>query len=824
MATASVRLRSVAAGWGPRTWAVLGTSIFIVAYVATYVRVISPLYVESGIANDLPPDGSIVAAVIVAAAPSLWLPLAASRPSSLGLWIVFIGGYIPSIIIPSFVLGVGWSLAPYWLALGGSFVAAVIAVRRIRLRLPSVSLSVAAYRWLLIGLGVAGAAAAIALFGVPSRLPGLDAVYDVRDEFTQALERAGRIGGYVVWWTGTAIAPMLVGYGAWRRRPLMIAGGFGLFALVYGLAAFRSILFTALVLLALIVLVRRMPRRLAAAAPVASTALIFIGVAIAATGWVIPLSLAVRRLLVVPGQVIAYYYDHFATGPHYLLSHSILGWLTDAPFTVPPPVLIGRSYFGQAQNANGNLWADGLANLGIPGLLVASAILALLLIVLDAVARGKPPVVAVAVGGLSVWSVTNSGLLTAVMTHGIALTIVLIWLLPHRRQAPDPRAWRVVHVSTVHRSDDPRILLKECASLAAAGYDVHLVGRGAAPDTLPLGVTFDGIGDARSRLARMAVLPVRALVRAWRLRAGMYHVHDPELLPVAVLLKLSGARVLYDAHEDLPRQIEYKDYLPRLLRRPLALIAAAVEQVVVRLIDGVVVATPRIGTRFPPSRTTVVQNFPLMSEFGTREPAPYAERPLTVAYVGRLTEVIGAEVMARAAAALGREDVRFILAGPVDPALADRLHALAAPAQLELPGWVGRDEVAGILGRARVGLVLFQPVGNYVEAYPTKLFEYMAGGVPSVASDFPLWRSIVGEPDAGLLVDPTDPTAVAAAIERLLADEEQAAAMGERGRRAVLERFRWDDQAARLVERYERLLGRRTLPAPTGSGALPATR
>ena len=808
MAAPSLRLRAAATGWTRRTWAVVGTSAFLVAYVATYARVISPLYVENGMANKLPGDGSLIVAVIAAAAPSIWLPLTASRPSSLGLWIVFVGGYVPSVLIPPFVLGTGWALTPYWLALSTSFIVTVVAARLLRLRLPSVTLSAAQYRWLLIGLAAAGAGSAIVLFGLPSRLPGLDAVYDVRDEFARALEGAGRLGGYAVWWTGTAIAPMLVAYGAWRRRPLMIAGGFALFALVYGLAAFRSILFTAVVLIALILLVRRMPLRLATVMSVASSALLFVGVAMAAVGWVIPLSLAVRRLLVVPGQVIAYYYDHFSVGPHYLLSHSVLGWLTDSPFSVTPPVLIGRSYFGQAQNANGNLWADGLANFGIPGLVIASLSFAVILIVLDAVARGKPPIVAVSVGGLSLWSVTNSGLLTAFLTHGIALTIVLVWLLPSRRQSADPRARRVVHISTVHRSDDPRILLKECASLAAEGYDVRLVGRGAPPSQVTPGVTFHSIGDARTRLARMVLLPARALVRAWRLKAALYHIHDPELLPIAVLLKLTGGRVLYDAHEDLPRQIEYKPYLRPAARRPVAMVAAALEHVVVRLIDGVIAATPRIGSRFPAKRVTVVQNFPLMSEFEEREIAPMAERPLVVAYVGRLTEVVGAEVMARAVALLDRDDVTFVLAGPVDPSLADRMRHLASPHRLDLPGWVGRDQVAEILGRARVGLVLFQPVGNYTEAYPTKLFEYMASAVPAVASDFPMWRTIVANAGAGLLVDPTDAQAVAHAIERLLDDDELAAAMGVRGRRAVLERFRWDDQAARLVRLYARLLRR----------------
>jgi glycosyltransferase involved in cell wall biosynthesis len=125
---------------------------------------------------------------------------------------------------------------------------------------------------------------------------------------------------------------------------------------------------------------------------------------------------------------------------------------------------------------------------------------------------------------------------------------------------------------------------------------------------------------------------------------------------------------------------------------------------------------------------------------------------------------------------------------------------------VELPGRLDRPEVMALLHDARVGLVLFQPVANYVEAYPTKLFEYMASELPVVASDFPVWREIVAEVDCGLLADPTDPIAVADAIEELLADPERAAAMGRRGRQAVLEHYRWEPQGARLLAMYSRLL------------------
>ena len=88
---------------------------------------------------------------------------------------------------------------------------------------------------------------------------------------------------------------------------------------------------------------------------------------------------------------------------------------------------------------------------------------------------------------------------------------------------------------------------------------------------------------------------------------------------------------------------------------------------------------------------------------------------------------------------------------------------------------------------------------------PIKLFEYMAAGMPVIASDFPLWREIVTDAGCGLLVNPEDAPAIAAAINRLLGDESMARQMGEAGRQAVLSRYSWSAEAQKLVALYAQL-------------------
>ena len=791
-----------------RIWRLRVGVAYVSAFILAYVLLAVPNFAYMGLVDRLARDGSFLLACAVAVAPAPWLASTARRPSDAGMWVLYLSAYVPSIIVPAFVLGGGWSLLPLWATLSASFCLVLAVLARVDLRLAAPALPPKAYGNLLLMLGAGGVAAIVWTFGVPSGIPSLGDVSEIRNEYREQLAEAGRLAGYLVWWTGAVVAPLLVAFGAWRRRPVLVIAGMAVLGIVYAATAFRSMLFLALLMIVMISLLARFRHRFGEAIGTLSVLMIAACAVAAALGWFLPASMLVRRSLIVPGQVFAYYADFFTTNPVYLLSHSLLEGVVSRPFPQTPPALIGERYFNDPLiNANGNLWADGIANFGLAGIVLASLVLAIVLVGLDAVARGKPAIVAISVGAAAVWGLTNSGLLTTIHTHGLGLTLMLIWLLPRERGEDRPApVHRVAHVTSVHRADDPRIYLKECRSLADAGHHVTLIARGEAPGDLGA-IAFHSLGDVSGRAARVVVMPWRVLRAARHIRAHLYHLHDPELLPVGMVLKLFGACVIYDAHEDLPRQIAYKPYLPSWSRSGVAMAAGVLEAISTRTFDAVVAATPRIAARFPPGQTVIVQNFPLMREFGAVPPVTYDERPPLVAYVGRVTPEVGAMVMADAARLVGsKRPVRFVIAGPIETELLTEIARRAAPAKVEMPGWLGRDEVVCLLGAARVGLVLFQPVQNYVDAYPTKLFEYMASEVPVVASDFPVWRDIVPSVDAGLLVDPTDPGAVAQAIETLLDDPGRAAAMGRRGRVAVLERYRWNEQGARLADLYCRVL------------------
>ena len=297
---------------------------------------------------------------------------------------------------------------------------------------------------------------------------------------------------------------------------------------------------------------------------------------------------------------------------------------------------------------------------------------------------------------------------------------------------------------------------------------------------------------------------IRAVAKA---RPAVAHFHDPELLPWAILLRLKGIKVVYDAHEDMPQQVKHNPGLPRLAQQTLSPFVSLAEWIGARLINGLVGPTTTITDRFPAGKTILVRNFPLLAELHTPDSTPLADRPVEFAYVGYISEVRNIFGMMRAIDLLRDRGARLRLVGTFAIEETER-RAKAMPewASVRFDGWASRRQVAQVMADARAGLVVLRPVEHEMLTLPIKLFEYMAAGLPVIASDFPVWRAIVDGAQCGLLVDPLDEQAIASAMRWMLDHPEEAEAMGRRGRAAVEQQFNWDHEASTLIAFYRKQL------------------
>jgi len=380
---------------------------------------------------------------------------------------------------------------------------------------------------------------------------------------------------------------------------------------------------------------------------------------------------------------------------------------------------------------------------------------------------------------------------------------------------------KVCILTTVHPPFDTRIFHKQAKTLVKAGYDVTLIVQHNKNEVVD-GVKIIALPKPRNRFTQMLSLTWRAFRLALRQKANIYHFHDPELLSWGALLKLTTkAKIIYDVHENVRKQILNKTWLPSWSRSFLSAAYVLVERICLPFIDEIIIAEDSYIENYQGRKNAVaLRNYPILTYLEPREDVDKTNRgaghSFKVIYVGGLTRLRGAlelvEAM-RIVKADGYEEVRLDLIGPITSLeLKRKLDTVICQHDLEghvsIPGPILHEQVHEILSQSQVGMAVLHPDPNYVDSLPTKLFEYMAAGIPVIASNFPLWKEIVEGNECGLTVDPLNPEEIAEAIEYLLNHPEEQRKMSENGRRAVLEEYNWKKEGEKLLALYAELLRR----------------
>ena len=368
---------------------------------------------------------------------------------------------------------------------------------------------------------------------------------------------------------------------------------------------------------------------------------------------------------------------------------------------------------------------------------------------------------------------------------------------------------KVCMMTTVHEPFDTRIFRKEAQSLKDAGFEVVLIAKHEKSETID-GISISGLPRPRSRFDRIFLLTWRVFFLALRKKADMYHFHDPELILIGILLKIfTKAKVIYDVHEEFPMEILSKEWLPSFSRKWVSRGVGWIEKVASNVFDAVIAATPNIASHFPDKKVTVIQNFPRLDEIGPETNIEFRNRPNRITYVGDIREVRGACEMVQAMELLPDiMNVKLYLAGRFNPpTLEMKLKNLPGWKHVEFLGWRTKKQVTKLFNTSRAGLVLLHPLPNHINALPNKLFEYMAAGLPVIASNFPLWRKIIEDNKCGILVNPKDTRSIANAIRYIIEHPEDSKKMGMRGRETVEKKYRWEIEEDKLVSLYHNLLG-----------------
>jgi len=362
---------------------------------------------------------------------------------------------------------------------------------------------------------------------------------------------------------------------------------------------------------------------------------------------------------------------------------------------------------------------------------------------------------------------------------------------------------KVVQLSSVHTTFDTRIFHKICKSLKQNGYDVDLIIQNEKNEVKD-GINIIALPKTDSKVERLLRVLPALLAKSIKYPPNtIFHFHDPEILPVAFLLKFFGYKIIYDVHEDVPKSILSKNWVPHILKKTAIQIVSWLEKKATRYFDGIVVVAENVRERLDSSKTIMVQNFPILSNYTGTDVTYNPEGHLF--YIGDITTIRGAREMIETVARIQKKrKINFLLAGRFSPPeLKDEVQRLEGWQYTNFVGWVSRQEFREYMGNAVLGFMLLYPEPNHLRSQPNKLFEYMSGGIPVISSNLPRYSEIINRHRCGLLVDPKNVNEVTKAVEWVLDHPKEASEMGKRGREAVFKYYNWENQEKILLKWYQ---------------------
>ena len=364
----------------------------------------------------------------------------------------------------------------------------------------------------------------------------------------------------------------------------------------------------------------------------------------------------------------------------------------------------------------------------------------------------------------------------------------------------------VVHMTTSHQADDVRILERECRTLAATGrYRVVLVAGGESPD-VP-GVTHVPIPPVPTdRIARIGKGAARTLRVARRLRPDLWHFHDLEALPAALLLSRRGERVIWDAHENYFEQFsgeDNKSWIPTGVRPAARSATCRLLQAVDGTSSGVVAASEGIAARYKNPSTVVVGNEARIEDFRACRPDFSHRRALFTGHV--TSSYLFPEIVDAVASIHGLE---LWVAGRQTESEALRHAERSLHGRFRHLGWLNRSELAATISLCSVGLATYAPLPTFMDpsTSPNKVFEFAAAGLPVVATPVTRVSQIIESSAGGVVAPGFSSDALATALRLVMSDPDTWSLMARSIRRWAHNNDEWESSANRLVDLYDRVL------------------
>jgi glycosyltransferase involved in cell wall biosynthesis len=366
---------------------------------------------------------------------------------------------------------------------------------------------------------------------------------------------------------------------------------------------------------------------------------------------------------------------------------------------------------------------------------------------------------------------------------------------------------KICHISTVHSVQDDRIFYKECISLKGEGYEVFLVIP-TENDKLVDGVQIKSIPFPKGRFSRLFSSQWKALRTALKTKSSIYHFHDPELMFLGVILKVLGNKVVYDVHEDLPKQILYKPWISsEFIRKVLSKLIFVFEQLSCLFFDGIISVTDDIAHKYKASKTIILRNLPIKSiaqKVVVNEGRRGSDQIVFI-YAGGLTRIRGIKEICQAMEPHQEQAKLWLLGSWESDEYKNECINSDNIDYINYLGFKTMPEVYQHIQMADVGIAMLYPIKNYVTSLPVKAFEYMALQKPLLMSDFDYWKEVFD--GSAVFADAHSVEDISDKIRELIVDEKLREKLGDYGFQRIQEELNWEKESEKMFSLYNRILG-----------------
>lgn len=362
---------------------------------------------------------------------------------------------------------------------------------------------------------------------------------------------------------------------------------------------------------------------------------------------------------------------------------------------------------------------------------------------------------------------------------------------------------KVCHVTSSHQRYDGRIFQKECKSLAKK-YEVVLLCADNFPDENKDNINIKSVKvKKKNRIMRFFIIPHKLKKRCLKENADIYHFHDPELISLAYYMKKKNKVVIFDSHEDNLNRISNRSWIPKIFKPLIKKIYGIKEKKCLKKLDAIITVADYIHDRLQKINlnTYIITNYPIIDNQEISD----LKNLNTICFAGGISKQYMHHNIIQAIKDL---NVKYKIAGPIFDDYKKGLDTLKGIEKVEFLGKLDKKEVNNLYLNSGIGIVLIDYVPNINYKHGsmgiTKIFEYMAYGLPVIATDLEVWENFIPN-KCGICVNPNSIEDIKKAIKYLIDHPKEAKKMGKEGRKLVEEKYNWQKEESILFEIYKKI-------------------